>query len=50
MIAGSFVHYHGISIMALYRLKAGECPVEPVHVGCLVNATSQSPPAITDEL
>jgi len=26
VIAGAFVHYHGISNMALYRLKIGECP------------------------
>ncbi len=27
VIAGAFVHYHGISLMSLYRLKVGECPV-----------------------
>ena len=26
VIAGAFVHYHGISNMALYRLQIGECP------------------------
>jgi len=26
VIAGAFVHYHGISNMALHRLKIGECP------------------------
>lgn len=30
VIAGAFVHYHGISLMALYRLKAGECPLPEI--------------------
>ena len=25
VIAGAFVHYHGISLMAMYRLRQGEC-------------------------
>lgn len=37
VIAGAFVHYHGISLMALYRLKIGECPVEPFDRQCLLN-------------
>lgn len=36
VIAGAFVHYHGISLMALYRLKVGECPLPSVDKECLV--------------
>jgi len=32
VIAGAFVHYHGISNMALYRLQIGECPLPPVDL------------------
>lgn len=32
VIAGAFVHYHGISNMALYRLQKGECPLPPVDL------------------
>jgi len=32
VIAGAFVHYHGISNMAIYRLQAGECPMPHVDL------------------
>eukprot|EP00092_Neocalanus_flemingeri_P071891 GFUD01088382.1.p1 GENE.GFUD01088382.1~~GFUD01088382.1.p1 ORF type:complete len:540 (+),score=161.29 GFUD01088382.1:69-1688(+) len=32
VIAGAFVHYHGISNMALYRLQIGECPLPAVEL------------------
>jgi len=32
VIAGAFVHYHGISNMALYRLQNGECELPPVDL------------------
>jgi len=32
VIAGAFVHYHGISNMALYRLQVGECPQPEVDL------------------
>jgi len=32
VIAGAFVHYHGISNMAIYRLQAGECPMPHVEL------------------
>ena len=38
VIAGAFVHYHGISLMALYRLRAGECPLPPIDKECLITA------------
>ena len=41
-MAGAFVHYHGISQMAIYRLQHGECPVSPVDIGCIRNVTSSS--------
>jgi len=37
VIAGAFVHYHGISIMAFNRLQKGDCPMEPVELQCLVD-------------
>ena len=40
VMAGAFVHYHGISQMAIYRLQHGECPVSPVDIGCIRNVTS----------
>lgn len=43
VIAGAFVHYHGITLMALYRLKAGECPLEPVDKECLVSNIMEQP-------
>ena len=39
-MAGAFVHYHGISLMAIYRLRAGECPAQPIDRECLLNATN----------
>ena len=42
VMAGAFVHYHGISQMAIYRLQHGECPVSPVDIGCIRNVTSSS--------
>ena len=36
VIAGAIVHYHGISIMAIYRLKIGECPLEAYDRECLL--------------
>jgi len=36
VIAGAFVHYHGISNMALHRLKIGECPKPPVDLSLYV--------------
>ena len=42
VMAGAFVHYHGISQMAIYRLQHGECPVSPVDIGCIRNVTSPS--------
>ena len=36
VIAGAFVHYHGISLMALYRLRAGECPLPPIDKECFI--------------
>merc|ERR1711892_1122020 len=36
VIAGAFVHYHGISNMALYRLQIGECPMPPVDLSQFV--------------
>ena len=42
VMAGAFVHYHGISLMAIYRLKQGECPSEPLDLACVQNATSSS--------
>jgi len=32
VIAGAFVHYHGISNMAIYRLQAGECEMPKVEL------------------
>lgn len=32
VIAGAFVHYHGISNMALYRLQIGECKIDKVDI------------------
>ncbi len=40
VMAGAFVHYHGISNMAIYRLQNGECPVEPLSQACLVQDAS----------
>merc|ERR1712223_1116341 len=40
VIAGAIVHYHGISLMALYRLKIGECPLEPFDRECLMFHTT----------
>ena len=37
VIAGAFVHYHGISIMAFKRLEKGDCPMEPVELQCLID-------------
>eukprot|EP00095_Tigriopus_kingsejongensis_P003542 maker-scaffold106_size358372-snap-gene-2.32 protein:Tk03542 transcript:maker-scaffold106_size358372-snap-gene-2.32-mRNA-1 annotation:"adipor-like receptor cg5315" len=37
VIAGAFVHYHGLSLMSLHRLRAGECPLDPVDKFCLVS-------------
>ena len=42
VMAGAFVHYHGISQMAIYRLQHGECPVSSVDIGCIRNVTSSS--------
>ena len=39
VMAGAFVHYHGISQMAIYRLQHGECPVSPVDIDCIRNVT-----------
>ena len=39
VMAGAFVHYHGISLMAIHRMKKGECPVEPIDFTCAGNAT-----------
>jgi len=36
VIAGAFVHYHGISLMAMYRLRHGECEVEKFDRECLI--------------
>jgi hypothetical protein len=36
VIAGAFVHYHGLSNMALHRLKKGECPRPPVDLSLYV--------------
>jgi len=36
VIAGAFVHYHGISNMALYRLQKGECPLPEVDLSKFV--------------
>ena len=41
VIAGAIVHYHGISIMAIYRLQVGECPLEPYDQECLLFHTNQ---------
>ena len=40
VIAGAFVHYHGISIMAMYRLRKGDCPLEPFDRECLIFHTT----------
>jgi len=40
VIAGAIVHYHGISLMAMYRLKIGECPLEPFDRECLMFHTT----------
>jgi len=32
VIAGAFVHYHGISNMALYRLQIGECELPEIEM------------------
>ncbi len=40
VIAGAIVHYHGISLMAMYRLKVGECPLEPYDKECLLFHTN----------
>jgi len=40
VIAGAVVHYHGISLMAMYRLKIGECPLEPFDRECLMFHTT----------
>ena len=37
MIAGAFVHYHGITLLAVYRLKNRECPLETVDTQCLID-------------
>jgi len=42
VMAGAFVHYHGISQMAIYRLQHGECPVSPVDIDCIRNVTMSS--------
>ena len=42
VMAGAFVHYHGISQMAIYRLQHGECPVSSVDLGCIRNVTSSA--------
>jgi len=36
VIAGAFVHYHGISNMALHRLQKGECPKPEVDLSLYV--------------
>lgn len=36
VIAGAFVHYHGISNMALHRLHAGECPQPKIDLSLYV--------------
>jgi len=36
VIAGAFVHYHGISNMAIYRLQIGECEMQKVDLGRFV--------------
>ena len=40
VIAGAIVHYHGISLMSMYRLKIGECPLEPFDRECLLFHTA----------
>jgi len=40
VIAGAIVHYHGISLMAMYRLKIGECPLEPFDRECIMFHTA----------
>jgi len=47
VIAGAFVHYHGISVMAFKRLELGDCPMEPVELECLVDTAynTVSPPS-----
>jgi adiponectin receptor len=42
VIAGAFVHYHGISLMALYRLQKGDCPMEPVDEQCIIDSIHNS--------
>ena len=42
VIAGAFVHYHGISLMALYRLQKGDCPMEPVNEQCIIDSIHNS--------
>lgn len=39
VIAGAIVHYHGISLMAIYRLQAGECPAEDTDVQYILEST-----------
>lgn len=43
VIAGAFVHYHGLSLMSLYRLKAGECPLDPIDKECLISTIMSHP-------
>lgn len=43
VIAGAFVHYHGISLMALYRLKAGECPLDEIDHTCVAKVVQEQP-------
>lgn len=42
VIAGAFVHYHGISNMALYRLQIGECPNPPVDISLFTSFANLS--------
>ena len=41
-MAGAFVHYHGISNMAIYRLKKGDCPLDPELEDCLLQDAKTS--------
>ncbi len=42
VMAGAFVHYHGISNMAIYRLKKGDCPLDPELEDCLLQDAKTS--------
>jgi len=41
VMAGAFVHYHGLSLMAIYRLRVGDdCPMQAVDLdACPANRT-----------